>query len=496
MDISQSSGEIVFRTPYSDQYNLLQFFRGIKKGTNSFNCPVSFHTAGFQRKDHPDLWHVDVVLSFATDECTPQVINGTYIGANHGWPGAVVVHAPGHDKTAADVGALWQDESGLQWTLMRVEDEENLLFLSENTGESNELFAFSDHITGTLSYVSHGAHPSAISVLSQRGGAQLFSANRYRRRAVYAWKDGRRFLVPGTVLDVDCAEIVEEYEIINPVTVADALRADRPAGGYPADPDLAVGEAMLLHRVIYRVLGDGTILVLFDHERLQDVRWSGTLGIMYQEKNDVGAGGIWRVIPALKPVRCDGKTFDFSVPYNTTGGDFPSFCPLPQETWENPDCPPDHQLDFIHRADGTCLAAFAGGYLPVYDGHPSVRAKNIQSAATLIETRKTYPNFAGDLRIYPGAVKDMPTMERSRGVGYRRYFQPEREGCCTNVYPFEDHRYVVMDFYGKEETVQSYDLPENSACRVVSCTGAAVQILGNTVTATASRGTVLLDVGP
>ena len=495
MDISQSSGEIVFRTPYSDQYNLLQFFRGIKKGTNSYNCPVSFHTAGFQHKNHPDLWHVDVVLSFATDECTPQKINGQFIGANHAWPGAVMACVPGHDKTVADVGSLWKDKAGLFWTLVRVENEENLLFISENIGESKELFTFANRIEGKLTYVSHGIHDASVNPVSQRGGAQMYSANRYRKRSVYARKDGRRFLVTGTVMDVDCAEIVEEYEIINPATVADALRAGRPEAGYPVDPDLAVGEAMLLHRVVYRVLGDGTILVLFDHELLQDVRWSGNLGIMYQEKNDVGGGGIWRVIPSLKPVRCDGKIFDFSVPYNTTGGDFPGFVRLLQDTWENPEFPPDHQLDFIRRQDRSCLAAFAGGYLPVYDGHPSIRTKNIQSAATLIETRKTYPNFAGDLVTYPGEVKDMPTMDRSRGVAYRRYFTPVREGCCINVYTYEEHNYVVMDFYGQEELTMTYDLPQSSPCQVIGSTGVALDFCGNRLTASGTRGTALLAIG-
>ncbi len=495
MDISQSAGEVVFRTQYSERYNLLQFFRGIKKGTNSFNVPVSFHTAGFQRKDHPDMWHVDTVLSFATDECVPQKINGQAVGANHAWPGAVMVHIPGHDKTVADVASLWKDETGLFWTLVRVENEENILFISENIGETEEIFAFAGEITGRLTYVSHGVHTSDIIPQSQHGGEQMFSANRYIKRAVYAYQDGRRFLVSGSICDVDCGEIIEEYEIINPATVADALRASRPECGYPVDPDLAVGKAMLRHNIIYRILGDGTMLVLFDHKRLQDVRWNGNMGIMYQEKNDVGEGGIWRVIPTLKPVQCDGKIFDFSVPYNTTGGDFPVFCRLPKETWVNPDFPPDHQLDFIRRADGSCIAAFAGGYLPVFDGDPAVRVKNIQSAATLIKTRKTYPNFAGDLVTYPGEVKDTPTMGRSKGVAYRRYFTPEREGCCTNVYTYEDQIYVVMDFYGEEENIQTFELPDARPCQVVSSTGVALNIDGNRVVAVGTRGSVLLAIG-
>ena len=87
---------------------------------------MSFHTAGLRRRTHNDEWHIDTVLSFATDECVPQKINGEYIGANHAWPAGVVVFLPDHGKTVADVGSLWKDEAGLSWTLMRIGNEENL----------------------------------------------------------------------------------------------------------------------------------------------------------------------------------------------------------------------------------------------------------------------------------------------------------------------------------------------------------------------------------
>ncbi|MBE6930127.1 MAG: hypothetical protein E7463_07605 [Ruminococcaceae bacterium] len=495
MIISTTCGEAVFCTPYSDQYDLLQFFRGILKGTNAYNCPVSFHTAGLRRRTHNDEWHIDTVLSFATDECVPQKINGEYIGANHAWPAGVVVFLPDHGKTVADVGSLWKDEAGLSWTLMRIGNEENLIFLSENIGESKVIFDFAREITGKLTYVSHGVHTDDIVPVSQHGGAQMSSANRYLKRSIYAYKDGKRFLVYGGAYDVDCGEIVEEYEIINPATVADALRAGRPEGGYTTDPDLAVGEAMLHHSIIYRILGDGTMLVIFDHKRLQDVRWYGNMGIMYQEKNNVGNGGVWRVIPTLKPVEYKGKSYDFRVPYNTTDGEFPNGVRLTADLWENPEFPPDHQLDFIRRADGSCVAAFAGGYLPVYDGVPSVRIKNIDSAAMMVASRKTYPNFSGEYIPRGTAVKDMPTHDRSKGVAYRRYFAPEKEGACVNAYEYEGTTYVVMDFYGERENTLTYVLPEGSACQMVSSYGVELRREGDVLVGKGKQGTALIAVG-
>ena len=439
MDISRNGGEIAFRTAFSDEYDLVQVLHGLSSIPER-NCPVDFRLAALQRKGHPDIWHMDQVLAFSTDECSPMVIHGEDIGGNHGHPCALRVTAPGHGKTVGDVGTLWQDEGGMRFTLLRVENADGLLFLSENIGPSKLEYAFADRIVGALTCADTG---EKLLPRAQQGGAQLTPAIRHIRREAVCLKDGVWQEIGGWVQGADCAEIREVYEIVNPATVARAIREGRPEGGYPLQPSLAAGEAMFLHKMTYRVENDGTILCDFDHACLQDVPMSCYLGIMYQEKCDFYGGGLWRYIPKVKPFTGKGIPLDFSRPYRTTAATLPDYVPLTPDTWTNPASPPDRQIDFIRRSDGSDAVAFAAGFLPVYDGAPAKRRGNITEAATLVKSCKTYPNFAGGMRCresYP----------RLRGIAYKKYFLPEQAGACAHTVPCGEDTYLYMDFYANE----------------------------------------------
>ena len=439
MDISRNGGEIAFRTAFSDEYDLVQVLHGLSS-TPERNCPVDFRLAALQRKGHPDIWHMDQVLAFSTDECSPMVIHGEDIGGNHGHPCALRVTVYGHGKTVQDVGTLWQDEGGMNFTLLRVENTDQLLFLSQNIGPSVTEYAFANQITGALICAETGEE---LLPKVQQGGVQLTPAIRHIRREAVCLKDGIWQAIGGWVQGADYAEIREVYEIVNPATVARAIREGRPEGGYTLQPSLATGEAMFLHRMTYRVENDGTILCDFDHECLQDVPMSCYLGIMYQEKCDLYGGGLWRYIPKVKAFTGKGIPLDFSRPYRTTAATLPDYVPLSPDTWANPASPPDRQIDFIRRPDGSDAVAFAAGFLPVYDGAPEKRRGNIAEAATLVKSCKTYPNFAGGMRCresYP----------RLRGIAYKKYFLPEQEGACVHTVPCGEDTYLYMDFYANE----------------------------------------------
>lgn len=226
MDISLNGGDVVFRTAFSEEYDLMQVLRGVRPGLVDRNEPVDFRLAGLVRRGHRDIWHADRVLAFSTDECAPFVINGEDIAGNHGHPGGMRIRAAGHGCTCWDVGADWQDESGLRWTLLRVENENELLFLSDNIGPSETAYAFSDHVTGNLHCLTDGRmlHPTA-----QSPGQQLTRAIRHIRCDMAYEVEGVWRPLSGYHTGADRARIVEEYEVICPSTVAAALRANRPA---------------------------------------------------------------------------------------------------------------------------------------------------------------------------------------------------------------------------------------------------------------------------
>lgn len=456
MDASRNGGEIVFRTAFSDEYDLLQVMHGLS-ATEGRNCPVDFRLAGLQRKGHPDIWHVDQVLAFSTDECSPMIINGEDIGGNHGHPCGVRVTAPRHGLTMRGVGTLWQDESGMGFTLLRVDSADSLLFLSDNTGPSDTAYAFADHVEGTLTCVDNG---TAILPQRQQGGVQLIPAIRHLQREAVCLKDGEWQDIGGWAEGCERAEIREVYEIINPATVARAIREGRPEGGYTVQPSLAAGEAMFLHRMTYRIENDGTILCDFDHEVLQDIHMPCYLGIMYQEKCDVYGGGLWRYIPKVEAFEDKGRVLDFSRPYRTTADTMPKNFPLTKGVWMNLLSPPDRQIDFIRRPGGSDAVGFAAGFLPVYDGMPEVRAENITDAAMLVKSCKTYPTFAGgasEIR-HPHRESADGAMHfpRLRGIAYKKYFLPRGGGASLYAVPCDGDTYVYMDFFADEPGTLSF----------------------------------------
>lgn len=456
LDAARNGGDVAFRAPFSDEYDLVQILRGLTS-TPYANHPVDFRLAALQRKGHPDIWHMDQVLAFSTDECSPMVINGEDIGGNHGHPCGVRVTAPGHGKDVRDVGSLWQDEAGMRWTLLRVESADRLLFLSDNIGPSVTAYDFADHVNGVLRYVENGLHGDEIIPQRQAGKVQLTPAIRHLQRDALCFRDGQWQEIGGYEEGCEKAEIREVYEIINPATVAEALRAARPAEGYASQPSLAVGEAMMLHRMTYRIGGDGAILCDFEHQLLQDVHMPCYLGIMHQEKCDVYGGGVWRYIPKLKPFEAGGHDLDLSRPYRTTADTMPDYKYLTSDLWTNPASPPDRQIDFIRRADGSHAVAFASGFLPVYDGEPSRRAASITEAATLVRSCKTYPTFAG------GATCQQ-SFPHLRGVAYKKYFLPQSGDASVYTVSDGENTYLYMDVYASSpKCIKCEESPTQSA---------------------------------
>lgn len=469
MDISLHRTQLCVRTNFSEEKDLIQIFSGMASEHLNYNDPIDFRVAGLQRKGHCDIWHVDTVLAASTDEAAPVMLLSDWMGSNHGYGCAVKAYVPGHDKDCADIGSLWMDEEGMEWTLLRLEEGEQLLFVSKNIGASKEDFNFANKIIGKLTYVKAGSNVLPITIQSQQGNVQLTRAIRHLHRDLYYWKDGERHCITGYHSQCDRVELVEEYEIINPATVVDALRKARPTEGYSCIQDLAIGEPILRYKIIFYIENDGTVICEFDHRLLQNVYWKTCMGIMYQEKCDVYNEGVWRYIPKLLPFTdTDGKVYDFSVPYNTSGEDFPHLYPLVKDTWACPDSPPDRQIDFIRGAESFAYG-FVGGYLPLYDGVPSVRKDNIEEAATLIYTRKTYPSFMSRPQ-YEGS--DLKSDNRtSHGVAYKKYFVPTDNACNYYTVSFEGVTYIYVDFWAKDEKSIEYSLPRKGQIHNIELAG-------------------------
>lgn len=116
---------------------------------DSFNLPHAYNTASIN-------WGIE------PEDVGPLNYNGTYIGANHGVDDAVIVVATGHGKTNADEGSVWTDGLSRRFVLMRVIDEDNLHFLSENQSVYPAWSFFSSISGSTLTHAEDAVNTSAI----------------------------------------------------------------------------------------------------------------------------------------------------------------------------------------------------------------------------------------------------------------------------------------------------------------------------------------------
>ena len=141
--------------------------------------------------------------------------------------------------------------------------------------------------------------------------------------------------------------------------------------------------------------------------------------------------------------------------------------------------------------------AFAGGFLPVYDGEPSVRAANITDAVMLVKSCQTYPTFAGgasELR-HPHRENTDGAMHfpHLRGVAYKKYFLPQG-GASLYTVPYQGDTYVYMDFFADEPRQLSFS-KGNAQAAVLECTVDACDT-GDTLTASGAEGYAVFRLSP
>ena len=441
-------GSTLFISKFNEEFEVSQKFTNILANDDGcVNRPVEFLETGLCTKNEPDAWLPDITLSNNTDEANPPEVNGIHIGGNHGHPCAIQVLATNHNKTCKDVGAVYVDDAGIKYHLTTVENKDMLQIVSFNVGKSKDAYKFITTITGNLTYVENGRDNSTIKPEKQLL-KYLTPAIRHTRRDLFIIKDGVKSRVLGYA-EGDYAEIHEHYYVINPATVGPALYENRPKNGYTRMPIISeYGEEMISYTLKYLVLDDGTILTDFDAKRLTGVVFNSLFGAMSQARKNLLGGGIYRYYPKVLPMQNEKGLCDFTYPIDITSvypnDKLPKRKDLTKEYWANPDSPPDRFIDYIRDKNGDNKIGYAIGYLPIYDGEPSVRKNNITYAIHIRDTLKLYPNF-----------KD-GNIESAKGVAYKKYFPITNPNAPYYTITFDGIRYIYCDFFANESL--SFDL--------------------------------------
>lgn len=465
---------VLFRTSFNEKFDIIHQFQNLEGAPLTHNNNVDFYKSQLIEKDKEKSWDWDVEtipLSQSTDEMPTFTINDEYYGGGHGYPCCIIVYSPLHGKTLSDVGALYSDTEGTLFTLLRVINEDYLLFVSKNLGDNVFDFEFKNHITQKLIYLSDGKDTSDILIVSQTSRHFLSGSARLLNRKIVCYKDGKSRSIIHSA-HCDYAEIIEEFELINPATVAPALNAERPDGGYKHTPDLSlIGKPMFRVKYVYHVNPDGTIVVRFDVDKLMDVDFSRFLGCLFQKRNNVFNGGLFRYIPKIKPFWTLEGTFDFSTPHPLQNAPYPDNHHPRSEFFTDKNFPPDRIIDYMRDESGADRLGFACGYLPVLDGRPKIRKNKLNGAIHLYSSKNGMPVFL------TGKLSNI------KGVYYKKYFDTANRASVYSV-EYKNKNYIYFDIF--EKKTLTYDV--KGKISLFESDGLNYEINGSTLSVSGDKG--------
>ncbi len=448
------SGERMYvRTSHNETYDLVQTFlvNGDRVDKNGIPCnePFDFYEAGLMLKANDSYTAFDKKLANGGDDIAPFKTNSSYIGANHGQSHAILIKATNHGKTYADLGARYL-ASNIHWNLIQIRDENNLLFISDNgRGDDYGKYFFEGAhklpVGTVMTYESDGVDTKEITVEAVTGSVQVEPATKTISVNMYAVTDGVKTPMK-EANDLICDSIIveEHYQIMNPSLVAQALRDNKPEGGYTESQLLDIGTPMIDYKVTYTILPDGAVLHEYDHEILDNLSFDFYGGHQYIQKYNGFGGNVKRYIPKIKPFTVNGKYYDFTEPYNLTadkdflgGGEKM----VTSDLWENPNSMPDRTVEYFYDENDDLKAGFVGGYLPILDAEPATKVTKSSRAIYIYNSKKSYPILVDSRAFSETGTKN----QHIRAVSYTKYNDVTDEDISYYTINYGTDTYIYID---------------------------------------------------
>ena len=481
MTVSAKNGVIAIRTSYSDTEDFVQqianAFKDKSDPARTANMPVDFGRSALISKDD-DIWAntTPIYTEASGDEAPAFMINESYMAANHGQSDAVQVTIPNHGLDFSDIGSRWigagtgtingtaTTKDDVAWNLLRINGDK-LTFLSDNKGAERGLsYTFWQGVANSVLVREDDSAQTLTFPASVSNKVQLQPS--FRNSVVNCYGISK-----GVILDLedgmefDCDEFVieESYEVIDPSTIADAIRENAPAGGYTANPDVAAhGKAMLNYNITFTFRKDGTMLQEIDHEVLQNIRIGHSPTVMHKMRKNFTGGDIYRYIPnstsfETKDIKGETLTYDFSTPhkiYSAAGEQitYPNGYVMPRTKCIDQEYPTERFIEYYTDADGDFAATYAEGLLPVGFASKDSWKGTDSSAFYFYNSLKSYP--------YTYAKFAQPAGSRIHAVAYKKYVPANgEEDTRSYTIAYGDTLYTYVDMFKSGET---FTLPENA----------------------------------
>ena len=161
-----------------------------------------------------------VQVSAGQDDIAPLRTFNT-VGANHGYTAITTLTAPGHGKSAADLGSVWTDGVA-EWTLLLIDGDTLTLGPDYTVDGQGVVTAPAAAPAAPLTHVSGATNTGAIPVNQVVAGAQLYPSV----QRVYC-----TLLVDGSPVGEGehhgvTAQVRESYDVLDYASIIDTARAN------------------------------------------------------------------------------------------------------------------------------------------------------------------------------------------------------------------------------------------------------------------------------
>lgn len=213
------------------------------------------------------------------DDITPINMNGTYIGANHGYFIIAAIPNPGNVMTEEDIGSVWRVDDQ-QYVLVRVNvapKETGIASLwfcpfdeaSMQTGK----FSYKAISAGsTLVHVSGATHKDDLKATTDSTQVQFYIAVNHYKEAAFLNGTVEVDLTKKASYTAEFVDFYEEYDIIYLPTMLQALMDNV---GWNKDEDHYsddIMESYVTFRNTYRYHKNGACVVYSEYEFHKDVK--------------------------------------------------------------------------------------------------------------------------------------------------------------------------------------------------------------------------------
>lgn len=367
--------------------------------------------------DYDSIFVDGNLVHYARDEAAPFFVSSVFIGANHGEV-AVRITATAHGKTNVDIGSEWIDGVGVKWYIIRIDNINEITFLSEYVGDETA-WSFQTTMTGNLSHSQNATNTSTITIASNVT-LQLYPAVQNHQREMYV--DGVLTLADGDYIANDSIMLFESYSITNPVSIVNTAITNVGS----ASPCNLCGNSMI-DIIIKRTFFKNGSCVIRSNFTVNIPLDFGYFGVIQSQPMDLT---VWNTAKAYLPLsEIVGGTdynnlIDFTNPLPTLNFTAPALIRCVRILYDNI----------------TPKVGFAHGY---HFDQPIIvnRAANVQNSWGINTSGKSYP------RILEGQGVTIPATSTYNTTAYRHYFPIKGSASAKTSYQVGDNFYTYIDFH-------------------------------------------------